>query len=97
MYEDAITPEDVQNLSVKLEKFAAGLPHQEQHVLDWLLSRARACNDEHLAATELSEAELEAVVGGADATPLNSRLASALGMETDDDRSEISVMVSWTR
>lgn len=95
MEKDPVTPKDIQKLSVKLEEFAAGLPHQEKHVLDWLLSRARACNDEHLAATELSEAELEAVAGGADQAPLDSRLASALGIETD--RSEISVMVSWTR
>jgi hypothetical protein len=54
-----IRQQDLNSLAAKLEKFAAGLPAQEQGVLEWMLARAR--NTDEL---ELADGDLEGASGG---------------------------------
>jgi hypothetical protein len=53
-----ISQQDLNSLAAKLEKFAAGLPAQEQGVLEWMLASARNTG-------ELADGDLEAASGGA--------------------------------
>jgi len=86
--ETVIRKEAVNSLAAKLEKFAQGLPEQEQGVLGWVLERARASSD-----LELSETELEAAAGGTTGIPMNRLLAGAAGLS---DVSQSSDAVKWT-
>jgi len=54
-----IRPQDLNSLATKLEAFAAGLPEQEQGVVEWMLARARATN-----GLELSDRDLDGAAGG---------------------------------
>jgi len=86
--ETVIRKDAVDSLAKKLERFAEGLPEQEQGVLGWVLARARASSD-----LELSESDLEAAAGGTSGTPMNRLLAGAAGLS---DASTSSDSVGWT-
>jgi hypothetical protein len=55
-----VRQQDLNSLAAKLEKFAAGLPEQEQGVVEWMVARARASQD-----VELADGDLEGASGGA--------------------------------
>jgi len=73
---------DVNSLESKLEKFAKGLPEQEQNVLGWIVARAKSASE-----VEVSDADLESVSGG---------LAEAAGFESPD-ADKVTVSVTWSR
>jgi len=73
---------DVNSLETKLEKFAQDLPQQEQHVLSWILARAKAATE-----VSVSDADLDSVSGG---------LADAAALE-EVDKVSVSGNVGWTR
>jgi hypothetical protein len=89
--ETFIRKADVDSLARKLEKFAEGLPEQEQGVLGWALARARATTE-----MELSESDLEGAAGGnTSGIPMNQMLAGAAGL-SDVAAAEASDSVKWT-
>jgi len=57
--EKIIRQQDLNSLARKLKAFSAGLPEQEQGVLDWMLAQTRTATD-----LELSDSSLEGAAGG---------------------------------
>jgi hypothetical protein len=47
--EKTIRQQDINSLARKLKAFSAGLPEQEQGVLDWMLVSARGAGDHELS------------------------------------------------
>lgn len=87
MGDTVLSKRAAESLSGKLHEFAKGLPQQEQDVLGWILTRAKASD-----TGELSDSELAAVSGG---QSLSSDLASAAGFAPGDE-GESKVTVGWT-
>jgi hypothetical protein len=73
---------DVNSLETKLANFAKDLPEQEQNVLGWIVTRAKAASE-----VEVSDADLDSVSGG---------LADAAGFAAEAD-SSVEVSVKWSR
>lgn len=75
---------DVEALEAKLQNFASALPEQEQHILNWIVARAKAATE-----VEIRDEELENVAGG---------IAGAAGFDSlalEED--SVSVSGTWTR
>lgn len=74
---------DVDALEAKLQGFAAGLSEQEQHILNWIVARAKSASE-----VELRDQDLDSVAGG---------LAGAAGFSPLLADDSISVSGTWTR
>jgi hypothetical protein len=73
-----ISPEDIQGVADKLEKFVAELPEQEQNVLGWILTRAQAAGEADTSGYYFGDLQTAQLAGFR--TPIASQLARSAGL-----------------